>query len=109
MASRMTCALVVPFCAPPRLMKKLTVIGIIGQTQGVKIASSPPASPMMNTHQIDGVFGDVVLVRSLGDDVVMNSNVSGAVHILSSQALYRTRIVSALAMVSVKVPSYSSI
>ena len=52
-ASRTTCALVVPLAAPPRLIKKLTVIGIIGHTHGVKIASKPPSNPITNIHQMD--------------------------------------------------------
>ena len=52
-ASRTTVALVVPLAAPPRLMKKLTVIGMIGHTHGVKIANKPPSNPMAKIHQMD--------------------------------------------------------
>ena len=39
--------------APPRLIKKLTVIGMIGHTHGVKIANKPPSKPITNIHQMD--------------------------------------------------------
>ena len=104
----MTLALVVPLAAPPRLIKKLTVIGMIGHTHGVKIANRPPNSPMTNTHQMDcspSLFASSPFASS---PRVTNSKYSGAVHILSSHALKRTRTVSALATVSVNVPAYSS-
>lgn len=84
----MTVALVVPLAAPPRLMKKLTVIGMIGHTHGVKIANRPPSKPMRKMTQRDWV-SDASL-SFIGDGLsawVTNSHVSGAVHILSSQAL----------------------
>ena len=85
-ASRTTVALVVPFAAPPRLMKNDTVIGMIGHTHGVKMANKPPNSPMTNIHQIDcpSAFVSSFLVSLLA---ITNSQLSGAVHILSSQAL----------------------
>ena len=49
----MTVALVVPLAAPPRLMKKLTVIGMIGHTHGVKMANRPPSKPMRKMTQRD--------------------------------------------------------
>ena len=41
------------FNPPPFFKKKLTVIGIIGHTQGVKIASSPPNSPSRKINHND--------------------------------------------------------
>ena len=41
-----------------RLRKKLTVMGMIGHTQGVKRASSPPANPMMKRYQIELFFSE---------------------------------------------------
>ena len=44
---------------PPFLRKKETVIGIIGQTQGVKIAIKPPNNPNKNiTHSDLPPIGD---------------------------------------------------
>ena len=82
--------------APPRLIKKLTVIGMIGHTHGVKIANKPPSKPITNIHQME----DPSISPSRGVSLVfakfspsegelerVHSHVSGAVHILSSQAL----------------------
>ncbi len=41
-----------PF-SPDRWRKKLTVIGMIGQTHGVKSAMIPPRSPMRNMYHSD--------------------------------------------------------
>ena len=39
------------FCE--RLRKKLTVMGIMGHTQGVKSASSPPMKPIAKIYSIE--------------------------------------------------------
>ncbi len=52
-ASRIPC-----FLSPDRFRKKLTVIGIIGHTQGVTNATSPPRSP--NTKMCHRVLSSVV-------------------------------------------------
>ena len=89
---------------PPFLRKNETVIGIIGHTQGVKMARRPPNRPNMNISHNERS------VPELNDDVSLNgdalsalndaySHTSGAVHILSSQALKRIGVRSLAARV----------
>ena len=75
---------------PPFLRKKETVIGIIGQTQGVKIAIKPPRRPrrkiISNERSVLEVRPLSLLeVRPLS--LLEYSHISGEVHVLSSQAL----------------------
>ena len=97
---------------PPFLRKNDTVIGMIGHTQGVKMANRPPRKPKMKIHMSDKtVSEDTMPPQHVGSiqnvshpqssSSTVYSQISGAVHILSSQALKRIGDKSVLATVNV--------
>ena len=94
---------------PPFFKKNDTVIGMIGHTQGVNIASNPPNKPNTNISHNDLPAELSSITSNLSP---LYSHTSGAVHILSSQALNRIVGTSAFASVmtneSVYSPSNSS-
>ena len=90
---------------PPFFRKNETVIGIIGHTQGVKMANKPPKMPNINMSNNERSASNGRELRSLIDEY---SQISGAVHILSSQALKRIGVSSDLASVTMKESAYSS-
>ena len=98
------------FLPPPFLRKNDTVIGIIGHTQGVKMASKPPRKPRMKIHNRARTLLDVRPASPVGASfgLLEYSQYSGAVHILSSQALKRIGTRSALASVITNESVYSS-
>ena len=110
---------------PPFLRKKLTVIGMIGHTHGVKIANNPPNNPNKKINHSErslGVFslpcaGEELCSidrpvdgrRTSWEEVITSySHTSGAVHILSSQALKRIGVTSLVATIITNESAYSS-
>ena len=51
----------------PRLMKKLTVIGMMGHTQGVRIATKPPKRPNKNMVQREKVSAEASVAGWAGE------------------------------------------
>ena len=93
---------------PPFFRKKLTVIGIIGHTQGVKIANNPPKRPNKNIRRRSATpdrplsLTDRSADRSSFGLTDSYSQISGAVHMTSLQALKRIGARSVLATVMEK-------
>ena len=90
------------FLPPPFFKKNDTVIGIIGHTQGVKMASNPPRKPRTKIHMRPATLLEVRPASPVGASfgLLEYSHTSGAVHILSSHALKRIGARSALATVN---------
>ena len=86
---------------------------MIGHTQGVKIANSPPKRPNINISHNERSVSELNDDASLNGDALsaLNdeySHTSGAVHILSSHALKRIGVRSVLARVMTNESANSS-
>ena len=86
-----------------RLRKKLTVIGMIGHTQGVSRAMNPPRSPSMNIFRSDASPSSLLLSNAF------SSSMTGVQRAFTAAVSAGTAATLSFTVVSAGVPSASAV